>query len=266
MLMRTLKSYVDRRLRLPIRRSDLVIDIGGGDRPHWRADVIVDRFPEAEFASQRFLGGGMRSDRPIFAVDAGELPFRTGAFDYAVCSHTLEHVPDPAAAIAEMTRVAKRGYIEVPAAGMAKIHDFATHLWWCSLEDDVLVFRAKEARAFDPDIERFVGNPLVRPDIQRIATRNFDHCIVAVRWEGSIKVRVEGVPNLALSELEATDTESFRFMTVLSRRLTTALALTTWSARRRRVPLTYGKILDVGSFGGLTESISPGVHRPPSED
>ena len=265
MLIRTLRSYAERRLSLPVSRTDLVLDIGGGDRPHWRADVIVDRFPEAEFASQRFLGGGMRADRPIFAVDAGELPFRTGSFEYAVCSHTLEHVPDPAAAIKEMTRVAKRGYIEVPAAGMSKIHDFATHLWWCSLEDDVLVFRAKQARAFDADIEKFVSDPRVRPNIQRISSRNFDRCIVAVRWEGSVKFRVEGEPNLALSELEATDAESLRFLTTLSRRLTTTLASTTWSSRRRRVPLTYGAILDDDSFGNRSEAVSPGVRRASSE-
>jgi ubiquinone/menaquinone biosynthesis C-methylase UbiE len=51
----------------------------------------------------------MRVDRPVFAVDAGRLPFRDGAFDFVVCSHTLEHVPDPESAISEMCRVAKRG-------------------------------------------------------------------------------------------------------------------------------------------------------------
>ena len=42
------------------------------------------------------------------------MPFADKTFDYAICSHVLEHVERPDTVIAELTRVAKAGYIEVP--------------------------------------------------------------------------------------------------------------------------------------------------------
>ena len=44
------------------------------------------------------------------------MPFDDKVFDYAICSHVLEHVERPDAVIAELSRVAKAGYIEVPEA------------------------------------------------------------------------------------------------------------------------------------------------------
>ncbi len=263
---KSLRTYADRRLRIPVRRDDLVIDIGGGDQPHWRADVIVDRYPESDSGSQRFLGGSMRADRPVFAVDAGDLPFRTGSFDYAVCSHTLEHVPDPIAAIAEMCRVAKRGYVEVPDVSMAKIQDFPTHLWWCSLEGDTLVFRAKSRRAFDQDIDRLMSETSMREGILRLANRNFDRCIIALRWEGEISVRVEGEPVLSLAETPAEDLGSVGIGSEITRSVMQRVAARLWRHRRRSHPLQFRDLIDGADFGTPTDPIVPGIIRRVSDE
>ena len=42
-------------------------------------------------------------------------PFADGQFDFAVCSHTLEDVRDPVWVCAELQRVARAGYVEVPS-------------------------------------------------------------------------------------------------------------------------------------------------------
>ncbi len=259
---RSLTTYADRRLRIPVQKSDLVVDIGGGDQPHWRADVIVDKFPEGERASQRFLGGSMSPDRPIFVVDAGDLPFRTGTFDYAVCSHTLEHVPDPKAAVEEMCRVAKRGYIEVPDCSMAKIHDFPTHLWWCSLEDGVLVFRAKTRRDFDLDIARLMSDPSLGSGIRRLARQNFDRCIIVLRWEGTVEVRVEGKPDLEL----ALSPPGFGGVGVglgskISRPLLQKFASRAWKSRRARQPITLRDLVESDDFGNLDSALQQGILR-----
>jgi hypothetical protein len=43
-----------------------------------------------------------------------ELPFEDGYFDFVVASHVLEHLVDPFHVMREISRVGKRGYLEVP--------------------------------------------------------------------------------------------------------------------------------------------------------
>jgi 2-polyprenyl-3-methyl-5-hydroxy-6-metoxy-1,4-benzoquinol methylase len=51
-----------------------------------------------------------RSGRPVAAAaDVAALPFRSGVFDAAVAAFVLNHVADPAAGLAELARVTRRG-------------------------------------------------------------------------------------------------------------------------------------------------------------
>jgi len=52
-------------------------------------------------------GGGAH----LMRADARRLPFPDGVFDAAYCYHVLEHVPGPAAAVAEARRVLKPGAV-----------------------------------------------------------------------------------------------------------------------------------------------------------
>ncbi|UMG92152.1 methyltransferase domain-containing protein [Nocardioides sp. TF02-7] len=119
-----LRSFRERRIDLPVGPDDLVLDVGSGDKPSWRADVLLDRYPDDAYAGQRSGTGRTRVVRPLFDADAAAMPFADGVFDYAICSHVLEHVTDPVGVVRELTRVARAGYIEVPEAAAAKIVDF----------------------------------------------------------------------------------------------------------------------------------------------
>ncbi len=90
-----LRSFRRRRIAIPVRADDLVLDVGSGDKPHWRADVLLDRFIDATHAGQRSGRKAARVSRPLFDADATAMPFADRAFDYSVCSHVLEHVVDP---------------------------------------------------------------------------------------------------------------------------------------------------------------------------
>lgn len=63
-----------------------------------------------------------QSDNPgVICGDAHTLPFDDGAFDVVASKQTLPHLADPARAIAEMARVARRGVIiqqEFPPDGV----------------------------------------------------------------------------------------------------------------------------------------------------
>ena len=42
------------------------------------------------------------------------MPFKDNEFDYIIASHVVEHVEDISYFLNELSRVGKRGYIEVP--------------------------------------------------------------------------------------------------------------------------------------------------------
>lgn len=105
--------------QLPLRSGDHVLDIGCG--PGWFWASVVDQLPrpinltladlslgmveEALGRCQALSLGSVRGE----AADAAALPFADESFDAVIAMHMLYHLPDPAAAIAEMARVLKPG-------------------------------------------------------------------------------------------------------------------------------------------------------------
>ena len=100
--------------------GDRVLDVGGWAKPFARADWVVDLMPYAT----RGLYGDRDPDPERFSeetwlsfdiCDRNPWPFERDAFDFAICSHTLEDVRDPIWVCSELQRVARAGYIEVPS-------------------------------------------------------------------------------------------------------------------------------------------------------
>jgi SAM-dependent methyltransferase len=191
-----LRVFYERRIAVPVDDDALVLDVGSGDKPSWRADVLLDRYTSAEHAAQRSGRAAARVSRPLFDADAADMPFRDGAFDYAICSNLLEHVEDPAAVASELSRVARAGYIEVPEAASAKIVDFPSHVWWCRLDEGpggpTLVLTAKQAPFFDAEIHAYIDRAGVREQLDAVLNRHFEHRVIQYHWTGSVSLRTEG--------------------------------------------------------------------------
>lgn len=98
----------------------LVLDVGGWGSPWARADWVIDLMPyetrglygSSDPAAERFSAETW-VERDI--CDHEPWPFTDDQFDFAVCSHTLEDVRDPIRVCAELNRVARAGYLEVPS-------------------------------------------------------------------------------------------------------------------------------------------------------
>ncbi|MDB5098304.1 MAG: Methyltransferase type 11 [Cyanobacteria bacterium RYN_339] len=188
------------RFRLGIRPTDVVLDVGSGNNPHPRADLLCDQFifDDAE------RGGQIIADRPVVGGDLERLPFGDQRLDFVIASHVLEHVLDPAKAIAELKRVAPRGYIETPAEFGGKLLDMPFHRWFVRQEDRTLVFTGKPEPMYDPYLND-VAYALWRDgkQLQRLYWDRLDLFLVRYVWDATLEVRVIAPPGGLFSAFEA---------------------------------------------------------------
>lgn len=142
--------------------TDLVLDVGGWSCPFNRAQWVLDVEPYETRGFYRTLGGPASQGpakewftrdtwvrRDI--CDRTPWPFVDRQFDFVVCSHTLEDVRDPLAVCAEIIRVGKRGYIEVPSRAWESCRGLerprqaglSHHRWLIEVHDATLTFLPK---------------------------------------------------------------------------------------------------------------------------
>ena len=193
-MIKELASFYKRRIFIPVNKNSLVLDVGSGDKPHWRSDVLLDKYIDDEYGSQRSGNKKTKITKPIFNADAIDMPFADKDFDFVICSHLLEHVVNPSKVIEEIMRVGKAGYIELPYEGMQKILDFSSHLWYCRKDGEKLIFTAKTNVVFDKEIDKFIKS-------QKIKWDN-DKCIISLNWNNAISYQIIGEPNLEILSIK----------------------------------------------------------------
>ena len=175
---------------LGIAEGDRVLEVGGGFFPFARADVITDlTFSDA--SNRNGAQMMFRSDKRYVECPAETLPFEDGEFDFVFCAHVLEHVADPAAAMREMSRVARRGFIEVPRDISDYLSGNPTHRWLIAREDDALVFRRRNF--LDCPLENFLHAKIFNePAFHELVNRDYRNLLnLQVAWEGEIPFRIE---------------------------------------------------------------------------
>ena len=139
--------------KMDYKSGEKIIDIGGGMDPCPIADVVVD------------IGDFKKGGKSTLILDicSQQLPFSEDEFDIIICSQTLEDLGCPTLILSEMTRVGKRGVIEVPHRGVESLKntrynsqpkpDYAYeevwhfgvghHKWLIEEKGDALVFTPK---------------------------------------------------------------------------------------------------------------------------
>jgi len=179
-----------RKYKLGIHRDDLVLDVGSGNDPHPRADVLCDFSLTGDWER---AGPIVRHGRPLVVGDITNLPFIGGAFDYVICSHTLEHVASPERAIRELMRVGRRGYIETPSEFTEKLSSFPFHKWFVRLEHDMLIFRRKSGPCFDPLLSSHFFSMWNQRDQYFLlwSFNSADRGLVQYHWTREIKYLIE---------------------------------------------------------------------------
>jgi hypothetical protein len=165
----------------------LVIEVGSGQAPHARSDVVVDKYPADDFER----GAPLSFAKPLVVADGHRLPFADDSFAYAIAAHVLEHATDPLQFAGELSRVAAAGFVQVPSREGELVYGWPFHPWLIDLEGDMLIFWPRgDARApVGAFMHReYLASPLVQ--LAFAARRSQWHH--SVRWRGVLGVRVEG--------------------------------------------------------------------------
>lgn len=181
-----------RRLLTSTPDTARVLDIGGWAKPLPRADAVLDLLPYAtrglygaeDDTPERFTEATW-TQRDICAHEPW--PYPDDAFDLAICSHTLEDVRDPVWVCRELSRVARAGYVEVPAPVEELtwgVHGpwvgWTHHHWVCEAEGAGLRF------TFKPHLLGAPGRHLPAGTTEGLAPEDR---VIAIWWTGSLPAR-----------------------------------------------------------------------------
>jgi hypothetical protein len=169
------------------KSSEVVLEIGSGNNPNPRSDILCDRYIHDN--GQRAGEFGIVIDRPFVVADAYHLPFSNKSFDYVICSHILEHMEHPKEFITEITRVGKRGYIEVPSALSERIFGWDFHHWFCTVESNILVLRKKkEGERFKGFFHRIIAHSIW---FRRFFEQYEYEMYTRYEWNTNVQLRID---------------------------------------------------------------------------
>ena len=96
--------------------------------PSYTLQAWLSKHGQLEVTCTDLMPRRYRHVGPVVKADITALPFSTDSFDFIVCSHVLEHIPDDLLALSELDRVLKPGgfaFILVPLItdGLGPVED-----------------------------------------------------------------------------------------------------------------------------------------------
>ncbi|HEY7069009.1 MAG TPA: class I SAM-dependent methyltransferase [Acidimicrobiales bacterium] len=114
---------------LPVRAPASVLEVGVGEGEV--SARVLERYPAAAVTGVDLPDAALAAEwreRGVVALfgDIARLPFPSGAFDLVLAIEVLEHVPDPAAGLAELARVSRRDLVlSVPQEPVWRVANMA---------------------------------------------------------------------------------------------------------------------------------------------
>jgi len=215
---------------LGIKKADIVLDVGSGPHPFYRADILADISIE----------GSRNDERPFVQADICDLPFHDKSVDFIYCSHILEHVNNPEKALTELQRVGLRGYVAVPSALWEELFgDDREHKWLIEQKGNQLIFTPKDEVFFSHSEaarnsmqKLFKLNPKV---MGRFYRESLPLWGIEFKWLENINFKIKSGNPMDIEGVEFWDTVPYpkSIATYLSN---FACSFETWVVKTRRRP------------------------------
>lgn len=181
-----------RKFKLNIPKNGLVLDVGSGNDPHPRADVLCEKFLMDDTERSDAV---VMIDRPLVVGDGEKLPFIDKAFDYVICSHLIEHLDHPHKCLDELMRVGKAGYIECPSQFGEMMTSYPFHKFFALKKDDKLLLRHKQKPIFDKFLQKtFWTRCIPDKNFLKFLYKNIDLFVIRYEWNGKIDYFIDDSP------------------------------------------------------------------------
>lgn len=183
-----------------IKPGDKVLEIGPGSTPHPRSNVLLEKKydTEEEYNAQTGYNGTLNTKQQVVFYDGDRFPFEDDSFDYVICSHVLEHIADVPGFMAEITRVAKRGYFEFPTIYYDYLYNFPVHTTFLLKREEGLYYMLKSESplsVFQP-VQNLLYHSLETGHVDLVDDLK-EYLFQGFEWEGGIRL----IKTLNISEL-----------------------------------------------------------------
>lgn len=165
------------------------MEVGGGQSPHPRSDVVVEKYVVDDF--ERPGGAALDLSKPLIVADGQQLPFANGAFAYSIALHVLEHAADPVVFAGELCRVSRAGFVQVPSRQSELTFGWSFHPWLIDRRAGELRFEAKAGRSA-PLGQLFHDSWAAEPLFRLWWSSEPDRWLHSLHWRDHFDVTVDG--------------------------------------------------------------------------
>ena len=125
-------------------------------------------------------------DKSFVKITEKKLPFKDKEFDFVIASHVAEHVEDVSYFLNELSRIGKKGYIEVPTRLEDNLvfENKKAHIWHLVFDDvNNQINISKKQQYFEPVLT--VGT------IKKLNEYFRESLVIELSWEDSIKFNMD---------------------------------------------------------------------------
>ena len=125
-------------------------------------------------------------DKSFVKINEKKLPFKDKEFDFVIASHVAEHVEDVSYFLNELSRIGKKGYIEVPTRLEDNLvfENKKAHIWHLVFDDvNSQINISKKQQYFEPVLT--VGT------IKKLNEYFRESLVIELSWEDSIKFNMD---------------------------------------------------------------------------